>query len=65
MAEKRNVDRLTLFSPVGDRIRFVLASYGVQNGVLHFTDTQGISFETTLPFAIEHVEQGHVATPFG
>lgn len=47
------IDRLTLFPPTGDRVMFLLKSYRVEDGVLHFTNPDGHTFQTTLPFALE------------
>jgi hypothetical protein len=64
MADK--ITRLTLFPPSGKRIVEAIASHGVnqQTGVLHYTDRDGISYETTLPFAVEFIVEGHKKTPF-
>jgi hypothetical protein len=42
------IDRLTLFPPTGDRVAFLLKSYRVEDGVLHFTNPDGHTFQTTL-----------------
>jgi hypothetical protein len=64
MANK--VDRLTLFPPSGKRIIMLIKSHKVtaDTFVLAYTDVDGISYETTLPFAVEFIEEGHKKAPF-
>lgn len=59
------IDRLTLFPQAGNRVMFSLKSYRVEGGVLHFTDLEGHTFQTTLPFALETgIPLGHKYAPF-
>jgi hypothetical protein len=59
------VTRLTLFSPEGKRIRFPqVKTYKYERGILFYTDGDGISCETTLPYAIEHFYEGYEKAPF-
>jgi hypothetical protein len=58
--------RLTLFPPSGKRIAMLIKSYKVtaDTYVLAYTDVEGINYETTLPFAVEIIEEGHQKAPF-
>jgi len=57
--------RLTLFPPAGYRIvEWIKPGFTVRDRVLHYTDGDGINHETSLPFAIEHIREGHQKTPF-
>jgi hypothetical protein len=59
------VTRLTLFPPSGKRIQLSINStYEYEGGALHYTDHDGIKYETNLPFAIEHISEGHQKAPF-
>ena len=58
--------RLTLFPPTGNRIIMLIKSYKVtaDTFVLAYTDLEGINYETTLPFAVESIEEGYPKAPF-
>jgi hypothetical protein len=58
------ITRLTLFPPSGKRIVQTIQQYRYDGDVLEFTDTEGIKYETTLSFAIEHIWEGHRNAPF-
>ena len=64
MANK--IIRLTLFPPSGARIMMVIKAYGVhkETRILDYTDVDGVNYQTTLPFAVEHIEEGHKKAPF-
>jgi hypothetical protein len=60
-----NIIRLTLFPPSGPRITQTVQTYGIQNGhILHYRDGDGIDYETSLPFAVEHIKEEHAKAPF-
>lgn len=60
------ITRLTLFPGSGKRIAMLIQGNRVnkETGVLHFTDVDGIHYETTLPFALEFIEEGYKKAPF-
>ena len=59
------VTRLTLFPPSGKRVTQLIKEYYYdERGVLQYGDSDGIRYETTLPFAIEHITEGHQQAPF-
>ena len=64
--ETKMLTRLTLFPPQGKRIDFFLEEYRFdEDHVLRFTGIDGIKYETTVRFAIEHIHEGQPAkTPF-
>jgi hypothetical protein len=54
------VTRLTLFPPSGKRLTQLITEYYYdERGVLQYGDSEGIRYETTLPFTIEHITEGH------
>jgi hypothetical protein len=62
---RETVTRLTLFPPSGRRLmQLIKESAYDERGVLRYTDSDGIVYETTLPYAIEHIREGHQKTPF-
>jgi hypothetical protein len=62
--EGSKMTRLTLFPASGKRIQVLISSYNYnEHGMLYYTDGDGIRYETTLPFAIEHTREGH-RSPF-
>ena len=61
----QKITRLTLFPPSGKPESFVVKQYDRDaSGVLKFTDSDGITYETTLPYTIEQIREGHQKTPF-
>ena len=60
----KEMTRLTLFPPSGKRIVLTLNEWRYDGGILKYTDKDGIKYETTLPFAIEHIAEGHRQSPF-
>lgn len=62
MADK--IIRITLFPPSGRRIAEIVKAFKVDGGILKYTGNDGISYETSLPFAAEYIEEGHKKTPF-
>jgi hypothetical protein len=60
------IARLTLFPPTGQRICMTIKdNYSTRlPGILAFTDADGTHYHTTLPWALEHIEEGHQKTPF-
>jgi len=58
--------RLTLFPPSGKRITTFIKSHKVtaDTGVLLYTDNDDVNYETSLPFAVEQIEEGHKKAPF-
>jgi hypothetical protein len=64
-SEGLKITRLTLFPPSGNRIQLLISStYEYERGALHYTDHEGIKYETNLPYAIEHIREGHQKAPF-
>jgi hypothetical protein len=62
--EGEKLTRLTLFPPSGKRITQPISEYYYDDrGVLQY-DCAGIRYETTLPFAIEHITDRHQKAPF-
>jgi hypothetical protein len=63
--EGLKITRLTLFPPSGQRIHELISAYDYnEQGVLYYTDNNGIKYETNLPYAIEHIREGHQKAPF-
>jgi len=50
------ITRLTLFPPSGRRIEQLIKDCNYDElGCLHYKDDNGVQYETTLPFVIEHI----------
>jgi hypothetical protein len=62
--EGSKITHLTLFPPSGKRIQVFISSTEHKGGALHYTDHEGIKYETNLPYAIEHIREGHQRAPF-
>jgi len=57
--------RVTLFPPNADRISQQINSYVLEDhGVLHYRDLDGVEYQTSIPYVIEHMEEGQAKTPF-
>jgi hypothetical protein len=56
--------RLTIFPPSGPRIELLIASWTINGTVLNYRDRDGIDVQTTLPYAIEQIPEGHKKAPF-
>lgn len=57
--------RVILFPPGTDRISQMISSYVLDDhGVLHYRDLEGVEYQTSIPYVIEHLEEGRQKTPF-
>ena len=57
--------RITLFPPNSDRVSQLINSYVVDDqGTLHYRDAEGIEYQTTIPYVIEHLEDTQQKAPF-
>jgi len=57
--------RVTLFPAGADRISQTISSYVLDDhGVLHYRDLEGVEYQTSIPYVIEHLEEGHQKTSF-
>ena len=66
MKAMAQIVRITLFPPNADRVSQVVSSYVLDNhGVLHYRDSDGTEYQTSIPYVIEHLEEGQSKTPFG
>jgi hypothetical protein len=55
---RKHVVRITLFPPSGKRISQHVKGYSLAEGSLRYTDDDGNRYETTLPYAVEHIREG-------
>lgn len=62
--KNEKVFRLTLFPPTGERVTELVKLFSFNHGSLHYTDMDGTSYETTLPYVVEHIGEGHKKSPF-
>ena len=66
MSSMAQIVRITLFPPNADRVSQLVNSYVLDDhGVLHYRDSEGAEYQTTIPYVIEHLEEGSSKTPFG
>lgn len=66
MRSMAQIVRITLFPPNADRVSQLVNSYVLDDhGVLHYRDSEGTEYQTTIPYVIEHLEEGSSKTPFG
>ena len=65
--ENKKMTRVTIFPPQGKRVVFLLPpnQYSFRNGILSFTDKNGVDYSTTLPFAVELISEARYEAPFG
>jgi len=61
---RKAVTRITLFLPSGQRVSQQVKGYSLAEAFLRYTDENGNRYETTLPYAVEHIRQGDQRTPF-
>ncbi len=61
---RKAVIRITLFLPSGERISQQVKGYSLAEGFLRYTGEDGNWYETTLPYAVEHIREGREGSPF-
>ncbi len=59
MRSMAQIVRITLFPPNANRVSQLVNSYVLdEHGVLHYRDSDGTEYQTTIPYVIEHLEEG-------
>jgi len=64
MAFIAQIVRITLFLPNADRVSQLVNSYVLDDHGVHYRDLEGVEYQTTIPYVIEHQEEGCSKTPF-